>query len=334
MTRRSITPLVAGQQRDLPDVAGERVGPRVLGPRLVQVPAQVAEQPAGSRVVLHPARLADKPRIGLAQRGGSVETGQQDPDLGGVQRRGCLIAALQGEQHLGLQQIRQAGQGELVHSQAGPLGGDPRCELLAGQRRDGMRALQPLVVETAQPAAGGTFTVTAGDPAVAGPLQRPGPGDERRDGFGAVLAPAALVPETQSRAVQVTFATGHRATVREQRPSHAGRRRGIELLPAGPGRHPGPPASVAPSRRAARRRRAPRCPARPRPGSRRRQIPGEQQHSAVPFTGTPVRAELGTQPWQPSGCPQPILRYRGGNRCQQRGAAHRYRFPAATASTA
>ena len=117
------------QQRDLPDIAGERVSAAVPGPGLVQVPAQVAEQSAGSGVVLHPAGFADGLRVGLAQRGGAVEAGQQDPDLGGVQRRGCVIAELQSEQQLGLQQFRQARPGR-----TGALRGG------AARRRSSLRA--------------------------------------------------------------------------------------------------------------------------------------------------------------------------------------------------
>ncbi len=322
------------QQGDLPDVAGERVGAAVPGPGLVQVPAQVTEQSPGRRVVLRPAGLADGQLTGLAQRGGAVKAGQQDPDLGGVQRRGRLIAAPQRERHLGLQQFRQPGQGELVHSEAGPPGGYPGCELLARQHGDGVRAKQPLVMETAQPATGDAFTVTAGDPASGGPRERPGPGDERRDGFAAVLAPVALVPEAQPRAVPVAFAAGYCAAVRAQRPPRASRRGGIELIPAGPRPGTGPAASVAASRRASCRCRAPRCPARPRRCPRRCQVPGEQQQAAVPFAGAPGRVQPGAQPFQPSARAGLLAGRAGGHRRQRCRAAHRYRFPAAAASTA
>ena len=85
-------------------------------------------------------------------------------------------------------------------------------------------------METAQPAAGDALAVTACHPASGSPRERPGPGDERRDGFAAVLAPAALVPEAQPRAVQIAFAAGHCAAIRAKQPPHAGRRGGIDYL--------------------------------------------------------------------------------------------------------
>ena len=179
------------QQRHLPHVAGERVRAAVLGPGPVQVPAQVAEQPPGRRVVLHAAGLADDLRVGLAQRGGAAEAGEQDPHLGGVQRRRCLVTVLQRVEQLGAQQLRQPGQGELVHPEPGLLAGHPGGQLVTGQRGDRALAAQPLVVEAAQPAAGDALPVAAGDPALRGPGQRPGPGDERRDRLGPVLAPGS-----------------------------------------------------------------------------------------------------------------------------------------------
>jgi hypothetical protein len=243
-----------------------------------------------------------------------------------------MITELQSEEQLGLQQFRQPGQRELVHPDAGPLAGDPVCEPLASQRGDGVPAQKPLVMETAQPAAGDALAAAAGHPASGSPLQRPGPGDERPDGFAAVLAPAALVPEAQPRAVQIAFTAEHCAKIRAQQPPHAGRRGGIELIPADPSRDTGTPASIAASRRTSCPRRAPRCPAQPRRGPRRRQVPGEQQRPAVPLARTPRRIQPVMQPLQPVLTGR--TRAAGGHGCEQRRPAHRYCFPAATASTA
>ena len=267
------------QQRHLPHVAGERVRAAVPGPGPVQVPEQVAEQPPGRRVVLHAAGLADDLRVGLAQRGGIAEAGEQDPHLGGVQRRRALVTLLQRVKQLGPQQLRQPGQGELVHPEPGPLAGDPGCQLVTGQRGDRALAAQPLVMKAAQPAAGDALPVAAGDPAPGGPGQRPGPGDEHLDRLASVLAPAAFMPETQPGAMQVAFTAGHRAAVAAQRPGRPRRRRGVELSPGHPGADPGAAAAIAASRRAARRRRASWRAARPRRGPRRRQVAGEQQRS-------------------------------------------------------
>jgi hypothetical protein len=58
------------------------------------VPAQVAEQFPGGCVVLHAAGLPHDLRIDLAHRAGAVETGEQDPNLGGVEWRWLLISLL------------------------------------------------------------------------------------------------------------------------------------------------------------------------------------------------------------------------------------------------
>ena len=322
------------EQRHLPHIAGERVRAGVLGPGPVQVPAQVTEQPPGRRVVLHPTGLADHLRVGLAQRPRAAEAGEQDPHLGGIQRRRRLIALLQRVDQLGLQQLRQPGKGELVHPEPGPLAGDPGRQLLIGQRGDRALAAQPLVMEAAQPAAGDALPVAAGDPAPGGPGQRPGPGDEHRDRFAPVLAPAAFMPETQAGTVQIAFTTGHRAAVPAQRPGGTRRRRGVELRPGHVRAHPGAAAAVAAPRRAARRRRAPRRAARPRRGPWRLQIAGEQQRLAVPLARAPGRIQPGAQPLRPPVLTWLFLAGAGGPGRPRRAPAHRYRLPAATASTA
>ena len=106
----------------------------MLGPGPVQVPAQVAEQPPGPRVVDHAAGLADHLRVGLAQRGGVAEAREQDPHLGGVQRRRCLVTVLQPVEQLDAQQFRQPGQRELPHPEAGPLAGHPGRQLVPRQQ--------------------------------------------------------------------------------------------------------------------------------------------------------------------------------------------------------
>ena len=150
------------EHRCLPHITGERVRAGVLSPGLVQVTEQVAEQPPGRRVVLRAARLADHLHVDAAQRGGAAEAGEQDPHLGGVQRRRGLVTLLQRVEQLGAQQLRQPGQGELVHPEAGPLAGHPGGQLVTGQQAP---AVQPLVMEAAQPAAGDALPVAAGDPA-------------------------------------------------------------------------------------------------------------------------------------------------------------------------
>jgi len=69
------------------------------------VAAQVAEQATGRRVVGHSAGLADLLGVGLSQRGGAGQAGQQDPHLAGVQGRGCLITALQRVEDLDTHQV-------------------------------------------------------------------------------------------------------------------------------------------------------------------------------------------------------------------------------------
>ena len=223
-----------------------------------------------------------------------------------------------------------------MHSQAGPLGGDPRREPLAGQRPDGVRAQQPLVVEAAQPATGDVLAVAAGDPALVSAPQRPGPGDERRDGLGAVLAPAALVPEAQPRAVQVTFAAGHRATLREQRPPHAGRRCGVELIPAGPGRTR---ARRHPSQRPDGRRvpvghRGVRHGHAEVRGDARSPVNSSDppSHSPGRHAGSSRACSHSSQSGRPDGVAAGARP--GGLVASSAGLGHRYCFPAATASTA
>ncbi len=232
------------QQRHLPHVAGERVRAGVLGPGPVQVPAQVAEQPPGRRVVDRAAGLADDLRVGFAQRDCIAEAGEQDPHLGGVQRRRGLVTLLQRVEQLGAQQLRQPGQGELVHPEPGPLAGHPGRQLVTGQQAP---AVQPLVMEAAQPAPGDALPVAASDPAFRGPGQRAGPRDERRDRLGPVLAPGAFMPEAQAGTVQVAFTAGHRAAPALQRAGDPRRRRGVKLRPGQARAYPGAAAAITAS---------------------------------------------------------------------------------------
>src|SRR5262249_38074822 len=164
----------------------------VSGPGPVQVPAQAAEQASGRRVVDHAAGLADDLRVSFAQRGGVAETGKQDPDLSGIERRWALVTLLQRVEQFRAQQFRQPGQGELVHPEPGPLAGRPGRQIVTGQQAP---AVQPLLVETAQPAPGDALPVAASDPAFHGPGERPGPRDERRARPGPAPAPGPVTPE-------------------------------------------------------------------------------------------------------------------------------------------
>ena len=137
------------KQCHLPDVAGERIGSGVLGTGSFQVPAQVAEQSPGRGVVLHAAALADSLGVGVAQRAGRAQAGEQDPHLAGVQRRRRLVTALQRVEHLSAEHLGQAGQGELVHPEQGRLGGDPCGQLAGRQAGDIVTAAEPDVVEPA-----------------------------------------------------------------------------------------------------------------------------------------------------------------------------------------
>ena len=217
-----------------------------------------------------------------------------------------------------------------MHPQAGPFAGHPGGQLVTGQDAP---AVQPLVVETAQPAPGDALPVTARDPAFRGPGQRAGPRGERRNRLGPVLAPGALMPEAQAGAVQIAFTAGHRAVPRTQRAGGPRRRRGVKIGPAQARVHPGAAAPIAAPGRAARRSRASRGAARPRRGPCAVQVAGEQQGLAVPFAGAPGRVQPGTQPPGPA---LGIVRLAAGpvRDGPQRASAHRYRFPAATASTA
>ena len=253
------------EQDHLPHVTGERVGAGILRPCPVQMPAQAAEQPAGRGVVNRAARFADGLRVGFAQRAGAAEPAEQDPDLGGVQRRRCLVTLLQCVEQLGAQQFGQPGQGELVHPEPGVLAGDPGRQVVTGQQA---LPVQPLIVEAAQTAPGDALAVTAGDPAFAGPGERACPGDERRDRLGPVLAPGTLMPEAQAGAVQVTFTAGHRAAPGLQRPGDPPQRPGVELRPGQARACPGAAAAIAAPRRAARPCRTRWGAARPRRGPR------------------------------------------------------------------
>ena len=164
------------QQRHLPHVAGERVRAAYWAQARSRCRRRSRNSPRVAALYCMPPDSQTSLRVGLAQRGGAAEAGEQDPHLGGVQRRRRLVTVLQRVEQLGAQQLRQPGQGELVHPEPGPLGGDPRRQLAhrtAWRRRC---AVQPLVVEAAQPAAGDALAVAAGDPALGGPGAAAGPG--------------------------------------------------------------------------------------------------------------------------------------------------------------
>jgi hypothetical protein len=218
-----------------------------------------------------------------------------------------------------------------VQPEAGPFAGDPGRQLVAGQQTP---AVQPLVVEVAQPAPGDALAVAASDAAFRGPGQRAGPCDERRDRLGPVLAPGAFVPEAQPGAVQVAFTAGHRAVPALQRPGGPRRRRGVELRPGQAHAHPGAAAAITAPRCAARRCRASGGAARPRRGPRAVQVAGEQQCLAVPLTRAPGRVQPGAQPPGPALVTVLPAAGAGVRDGLQRAPAHLYRLPAATASTA
>jgi hypothetical protein len=150
-----------------------------------------------------------------------------------------LITLLQRVEQLGAQQFRQPGQGELVNPEPGPVAGDPDRQFVIGKRGDRALAAQPLVMETAQTAPDDTLQVAACDPALGGPGQRAGPGDERRDRFASVLVPAAFMPEAQGGPMHIALATRHPAAVAPQRPGGPRRRRGVELRPGHARTYPG-----------------------------------------------------------------------------------------------
>src|SRR5487761_1348174 len=168
-----------------------------------------------------------------------TEAAKQDPDLGGVQRWRRLVTLLQRVEQLCAQ---QPGEGELVHPEPGPLTGHPGRQLVTGQQAP---AVQPLVVEAAQPAPGDALAVAASDPAFRGPGERAGPRDERRDRLGPVLAPGAFMPEAQAGAVQVAFTARHRAAPALQRAGGPWRRRGVELRPGQARAYPAAAAAIA-----------------------------------------------------------------------------------------
>ena len=220
-----------------------------------------------------------------------------------------------------------------MRPQQRPLGGDPGGQLARPQRGHVVPAEQPVVVEPAQPAAADLLAAAARDSAVPAAGQRPGPGDERLHQLSLVLTPGTLVPETQAPAVQLALAAGHQAPAPGQRPDRAAERRGVELLPADPGGQPGPAAAVAAAVMVAGGDRAAGRGARPCRGPVAAQVTGEQPALLVPLARPPAPVQVVSQPLQPAALAGSLLRSggAGGNRGLP---GHRYRLPAATASTA
>ena len=110
---KSIMPRVAGQRREAlmrgpaaspAPGAGERIRAGVADPGPVQVSARVAEQPARGPSCTACRRTRRRLRVSLAQRGGAGEAGEQDPDLGGIQRRRRLVTLLQRVEQLHAEQ--------------------------------------------------------------------------------------------------------------------------------------------------------------------------------------------------------------------------------------
>src|SRR5579863_1086774 len=163
--------------------------------------------------------------------------------------------------------------------------------------------------------------------------QRPRPGAERLDRLGLVPAPGTLVPQAQAPAVQFAPAAGYQAAPAGQRPDRAAERRGVELLPAGPGGQPGPAAAVAAAVMVAGGHRAAGRGARPCGSPVAAQVAGEQPALLVPLARPPASVQAVAQPLQPAAIAGSLLRpgSPGGNRGRP---GHRYRLPAATASTA
>ena len=155
---------------------------------------QVPEQSGGRGVVNGAAALADGRRVGVPQRSGPGQAGQQDPHLGGIHRRRGQVTALQRVEHLDAEQLGQPGQAELVHPEQGPLRGHPRGQSI-GRPPVRIGSQVTLVVETAEPAAGELLAGAAGDQAVLGTPERVGPGGEVRHGLGRPgPAPGVFVP--------------------------------------------------------------------------------------------------------------------------------------------
>lgn len=174
-----------------------------------------------------------------------------------------------------------------------PLGGDPGSQLSRPQQGRVVLAEQPAVVEPAQPAAADLLTAAAGDSAVAAAGQRPCPGRERIYWLGPLLSPGPFVPEAQAVAVQLAPAARHQAAAACQRPAqHAAQWRGIELVPADPGRQPGPAAAVASAVMVAGGGGAARSRARPRRGPVAAQVTGEQPPLVIPLTRAPAQVQM------------------------------------------
>ena len=221
-----------------------------------------------------------------------------------------------------------------MRPQQRPLGGDPGGQFARPQPGHVVLAEQPVVVEPAQPAAADLLAAAAGDSAVPAAGQRPGPGDERLHRLSLVLTPGTLVPQAQAPAVQLALAAGHQAPAPGQRPDRAAERGGVELLPAPIRRQPGPAAAVAAAVMVAGGDRAAGRRARPRRGPVATQVTGEQPALVVPLARAPAQVQMISQPLQPHVLTEPFAAGASGGGCLQRAAVHRYRLPAATASTA
>ena len=321
------------QQRHLPHVAGERVEAAVLGPGPVQVPAQVAEQPPGRRVVDHAAGLADHLRVGLAQRGGVAEAAR----AGSAPRWGPAAAA---PGH-GVA-ARRAARRAAVPAARPARTGAPRAG--AARRPPRPPARHRCSSAAAAVAAGrGNGTTRAG---------RCFPGRSRRPGTRAA--------RVSGRARAMNTAIGSVRSLPQQRscrkhsppqcrsPSQPGTEhepRTADGWPAAAARRRSRPSSGP------RRTRARRQPSQ-RPDGRRVAVghPGVRHgHAAVrALSRSPVNSNVSpshspgrqagssrarnhaTQPWSPGRRP----RSPSGADDPQRPPAHRYRPPAATASTA
>jgi len=220
-----------------------------------------------------------------------------------------------------------------VNPQPGLLDGDPAGQLLRRHCGGVVVATEPVVVEVTQPAAADVLAAAARDRTVRQTQQRVGPGHEVLQRLGFDPAPGAFVTKAQASAQQLTLAAGHRADPQQQRAGGPAGRRGVERLFGDPGARPCPPAALAAPGVEVGRRRATRGAARPGRGPVAGQVTGEQPTLLIPLTCPPGRIHMSHKPLLPTELDEGSRLDLDTNRVQ-RPAAHRYRLPAATDSTA
>ena len=257
MRRKSTTPWVAGQRREALTCRSSSATCQT-SPANGSAPVCWAQARSRCR-----RRSRNSPRVaelycmppdsqtacGSASRSEAAppRRAEQDPHLGGVQRRRGLVTVLQRVEQLDAQQFGQPGQGELVHPEPGPLARPPRPSSSSDRCDAGSVRSSRLSWKRHSPRRAMLFAVAAGDPAVRGPGQRAGPGDESATGsVDPVLAPARSCRKHNPAAVQIALTAGHRARGRGRSGRVAARRRGgVEVRPAQTRAGPGPAAAIA-----------------------------------------------------------------------------------------